>query len=88
MTWAEGACFTGLWKNDLRFMGEMKLQNGNYYRGPFLNDLPHGQGMLLMTSGTIFKGQFTNGSCSSLGRLMYPNGDIYFGQHRNFIKEG
>jgi len=79
MTWAEGAYFTGKWKNDMREYGELRLQNGNFYRGPFMNDLPHGFGILLMTSGNIFKGEFTNGSCSSLGRLLYPNGNIYFG---------
>lgn len=36
ITWAEGAYFTGLWKNDMRYKGDIKMQNGNIYRGPFL----------------------------------------------------
>jgi len=31
MTWADGASFTGTWKNDMRFKGEMKFINGAIY---------------------------------------------------------
>lgn len=38
MSWADGSVFTGLWKNDKRIEGEMKMQNGNYYKGSFKDD--------------------------------------------------
>lgn len=31
MTWADGSKFMGLWKHDMRILGEMKMQNGNVY---------------------------------------------------------
>jgi 1-phosphatidylinositol-4-phosphate 5-kinase len=79
MTWMDNSIFTGLWKNDKRIEGEIKMQNGNSYKGTFKNDLIHGYGRLLISSGTIFEGEFTNGHCSSVGKLLYSNGDCYFG---------
>ena len=38
MSWADGSVFTGLWKNDKRIEGEMKMQNENYYKGSFKDD--------------------------------------------------
>lgn len=88
ITWADGTCYSGLWKNDQRIEGEMKMQNGNYYRGAFKDDKIHGYGKMLIVSGIIFEGDFVNGHCAPVGKLMYPNGDIYFGQHKSFVKEG
>ena len=88
ITWADGSNFCGLWKNDMRLDGDMKMQNGNLYKGTFKNDKIHGYGKLMLTSGIIFEGLFEQGYCSSVGKLMYSNGDIYFGQHKAFVKEG
>jgi hypothetical protein len=33
MTWADGAIYTGTWKNDMRYNGEMKFINGTIYQG-------------------------------------------------------
>ncbi len=88
MTWADGSVYAGLWKNDKRIDGEMKMQNGNSYKGQFTNDEIHGYGRLLIPSGVIFEGEFCHGHCAAVGKLLYPNGDCYFGQHKEFVKEG
>ncbi len=89
MVWTDGSVFTGLWKNDMRLQGQMKMSNGNTYKGSFVDDKIHGEGILLISAtGAIFQGKFNKGICASIGKLMYPNGDLYFGQHRAFIKEG
>jgi hypothetical protein len=84
MTWADGSKFTGNWRYDQRQEGEMRFQNGNTYRGTFVNDKLHGKGAILLTTGTIFEGQFNQGVCESIGKLMYTNGDVYLGQHKSF----
>jgi len=88
MTWADGSTYTGLWKNDKRINGEMKMQNGNIYRGTFSNDKINGHGKLLIPTGLIFEGEFIDGHCASVGKLLYANGDCYFGQHKAFVREG
>lgn len=88
LTWIDGAIFEGLWKNDNRIEGEMRMQNKLIYRGPIKEDRIHGYGRLLLTNSIVFEGYFKNGFCSSVGKLLYPNGDLYYGQHKGFIKEG
>jgi hypothetical protein len=89
MTWSDGSHFQGIWRNDKRHEGEMKMANGNIYRGPFIDEKYHGSGMLLLQrENVIFQGQFTEGKFSSVGKLLYNNGDVFYGQHKQFIREG
>lgn len=88
MTWMDGARFKGVWRNDMRAEGEMRMTNGNIYIGGFDNDKFHGAGRLLLNTGLIFDGSFDHGICAPVGKLLYPNGDIYYGQHKGFVREG
>lgn len=42
LTWGDESSFTGIWKNDMRFEGEMRNSNGIMYIGKFENDKPQG----------------------------------------------
>lgn len=42
ISWIDGSQFTGIWKNDQRHEGEMRMANGSVYKGQFLNDKVHG----------------------------------------------
>lgn len=85
-----GSVFRGLWKNDMREYGEMRMgPNGNIFIGGFKNDKFHGMGRLLIANTSlIFEGLFHQGVCSAVGKLLYPNGDMYYGQHKSFSREG
>jgi hypothetical protein len=51
------------------------LQNGDFYNGQLVNDLPHGLGILKSVhQGTSYRGQFVNGLKSGEGELEYKNG--------------
>lgn len=57
ITWTDGTYFDGLWKNDMRFDGELCMSNGLIYKGTFVNDLPDSKsGRLVLQAGTIFEG--------------------------------
>lgn len=90
MKWQnDGSMYRGLWKNDMRENGEMRMANGNIYIGGFKNDKFHGMGRLLIANtGLIFEGLFNLGVCSPVGKLLYINGDMYYGQHKSFSREG
>jgi hypothetical protein len=88
ITWVDGTSFTGTWRYDQRFEGEMRFNNGNSYEGKFLNDKLHGFARVYLATGVIFEGNFDQNQCDGVGKLLYPNGDIYFGQHKGFGKDG
>ena len=88
LTWADGTVFTGIWKNDNRHKGKMRMAHGNTYIGYFQDDKLQGLAKLLLGREVIFEGNFDKGICSSVGKLLYPNGDIYYGQHKLFTREG
>lgn len=80
MIWADGAVFTGTWKNDERFYGKMILSNGCVYIGGFVNDKFEGDNeRLLMPNMLIYQGQFNQGKTCPIGMLLYSNGDIFYG---------
>lgn len=86
MIWADGACFEGTWKNDMRLEGTMIMgQSGWVYRGKFKRDQFHDKdGLLMMPSMTIYQGKFHYNKTAAIGLLLYPNGSIYYGQHQQF----
>ena len=64
----------------MRSEGEMKMHNGDIYRGPFNDDKFSGMGMLLLQrEHIIFQGNFKDGKFPPVGKLLYINGDVYFG---------
>jgi hypothetical protein len=63
MRWADGSCYRGSWRNDMRHEGEMKMANGNVYIGRFKDDKFNGQSRLLLATGLIYEGSFNAGVC-------------------------
>jgi hypothetical protein len=78
--------YKGLWHNDQRVKGWIRLQDGTEYDGEWMNDVMHGHGRLTFKSSgkndsrIVYEGKFVNGSQQSEGKLFYPNGDFYLGQ--------
>lgn len=56
MVWADGSCFEGIWKNDLRNTGTQVMgQSGWVFKGKFKNDKFHDKnGILLIPTMTIY----------------------------------
>jgi len=78
----------GLYSGDLKFGvmregdGENEWPNGDRYKGQWLNDSPHGKGLMLRSSKETYQGLFEFGQYSGLGDLKTVTGERYLGQFR------
>ncbi len=89
ITWmCDATQFKGTWKNGRRHQGIFRMQDGvvnglkysKKYDGPWVKDLPHGQGTLILGDRRIYKGEFTEGTCPNYGQIIERNGGIYTGE--------
>ena len=92
MTWGnsrgsnEGEIYKGLWHNDRRIKGWIRMADGTLYDGEWKDDMMHGSGRLTFkpetngSKGIIYEGRFVEGIQECEGKLIYPNGDLYKGQ--------
>jgi hypothetical protein len=90
MTWGnnqkDGEIFKGIWHNDQRVKGYLKMIDGSEYDGGWKGDVFHGFGRLTFKpekkgeQGVVYEGNFINGVQDREGKLLFPNGDTYFGQ--------
>jgi hypothetical protein len=72
MIWSDGTVYKGLWHNDQRVKGKLKMKNGAIYKGEFKNDLFHGKGKLSIKHYEIeFFGIFENGIRPDHGTIRY-----------------
>jgi hypothetical protein len=62
-TW-DGGCY-----------GEFTYNEGNTYKGKFVNGEPHGEGSSLMPNGDGYKGQWQNGLPNGTGIYISDNGN-------------
>ena len=44
--------------------------NGNFYKGSFINGLPHGSGEMVLPEGDIYNGDFKKGMKHGEGKLI------------------
>lgn len=64
----EGEMYKGLWHNDYRVKGWIRLQDGTVFDGEWRNDVWHGQGRLTFkpdgkdAKGIIYEGLFIDGT--------------------------
>ena len=58
------------------------------YVGSFLNDLPHGHGVVTLQSGDVFKGEFVQGRPSGVGEFVTAKGDATSGRFDCFGATG
>ena len=63
--------------------------NGDYYIGPFINNLPNGQGKTFTKNGKVrYQGNFVNGCLQGKGKLYFDNDEYYEGDFLNNVKHG
>ena len=84
---ADGGRYVGSWKND-RMEGdecsEYFFASGDYYRGQFKFDCPHGNGeATYAATGTRFKGNFKNGLPCGRGVMIKSDGTELEGTWRD-----
>jgi len=74
--------------SDMRIV--LVLQYGPYafYDGDYLNNLPHGQGLMKYRDGKLYRGEWKDGDRHGFGKLLYPNGDSYNGSWEAGKKSG
>jgi hypothetical protein len=64
-------------------------ENGDYYIGEMLNNIPNGKGIKYNKYGSIiYEGEIINGKAEGKGKLNYQNGYYYVGQWSNDKKNG
>lgn len=80
MRWSDGSEFEGLWVNDERVNGTMRMIDGTLYTGNFKNDKLEGPGRLKTVTGEVFDGVFVGGKCPKQGKLTFEDGSVYFGE--------
>lgn len=73
MTWGnsrgsnEGEIYKGLWHNDRRIKGWIRMADGTLYDGEWKDDMMHGSGRLTFkpetngSKGIIYEGRFVEG---------------------------
>ena len=66
----------------------MKMQNGDMYKGDFLNDHFHGNGVYHCANGDHYVGEFRNGKKEGKGKWTGVDKDIYIGDFKNDLFHG
>ena len=80
MQYANGSTFTGIWKNDKRYKGELTEGNNQSYKGKFHNNMYHGPGELTLSNGTVLKGEFDHGFLTNPATIEFSDGRIFTGE--------
>ena len=70
--------------------GKLKMRDGSYYEGEFLNGEIHGTGTRLWShTNNIYQGQFDQGEMNGMGVMTYgESGDVYEGHWVDNKAEG
>ena len=79
--------------------GIMRFENGDVYKGSWMNDMLHGEGVMTFKSGDVYEGAwFKNmmttgkdpdtGKPTDIGVLKFHNGDVYEGEFKCGMFEG
>jgi hypothetical protein len=57
----------------------IRLANLDFYKGEWVNNLRHGQGMTMSLNGEKYMGYYKNDKRHGHGRCIYASGDVYEG---------
>ena len=57
-------------------MGQIRLENGDIYKGNFRNDVRHGSGICQFKSGALYRGEFKDDKPNGLGILYSGKNEI------------
>nr|XP_043640084.1 phosphatidylinositol 4-phosphate 5-kinase 9-like [Erigeron canadensis] len=72
---------------DFRF-GELKPQNGEFYSGYLLGNVPEGSGKYVWASGCKYEGEWRRGIRHGYGKLHWPSGAYYEGDFTGGYMQG
>nr|XP_043627884.1 phosphatidylinositol 4-phosphate 5-kinase 9-like [Erigeron canadensis]XP_043627892.1 phosphatidylinositol 4-phosphate 5-kinase 9-like [Erigeron canadensis] len=68
--------------------GELKLQNGEFYSGSLLGNVPEGLGKYVWASGCNYDGEWRRGIWHGYGKLHWPSGTYYEGEFTGGYMQG
>jgi len=77
-----------LQKDDVRVLRYQVEGVELVYKGEFVENKKHGQGVLTWPDGRQYEGQFVNDEFHGQGTMSWPDGCKYVGQYANGQKEG
>ena len=76
------------YKNKPNGEGEYYWQNGDHYKGDFVNGLRHGYGVMKYVNGTQYSGEYRNDKKCGLGQQIFEDGIVYVGNYENDLRHG
>lgn len=82
---AKGKCLQG---DCLNGYGLYVFENGEKYKGNWLNGLFHGKGEYYYASGNFYQGTFFEGLRHGIGNFKWSDGTSYYGDYKNDVREG
>jgi hypothetical protein len=89
MTFADGAKYTGDWKNDkYDGLGTLTFANGQKYVGSFKAGMFNGKGTYTFPSGERFVGQFVDDKRNGYGTIYFADGRKYEGNFADGKQDG
>ncbi|PWA67410.1 phosphatidylinositol-4-phosphate 5-kinase, core [Artemisia annua] len=69
-------------------VGELKLQNGEFYSGSLLGNVPEGSGKYVWSTGCVYEGEWRRGIWHGHGKLHFPSGANYEGEFSHGYMQG
>ncbi|XWS57011.1 hypothetical protein CRYUN_Cryun09bG0134900 [Craigia yunnanensis] len=67
---------------------EKLLPKGDFYRGQWCDNLPHGNGKFLWTDGCMYVGEWFKGKTMGKGKFSWPSGATYEGEFKSGFMDG
>lgn len=87
----DGSVYVGQWvkgKRQSDVAAQWTKPDGSEYRGTYLNDMKHGNGILRYRNGSIYTGEFAKGLEHGRGTIDYENGSKFDGKFRFGKRDG
>lgn len=70
------------------YHAERVLPNGDYYKGEWADNFPHGKGKYIWTDGCIYVGEWFKGKTMGKGKFSWPSGPSYEGEFKSGYMDG
>ena len=77
-------------RNNCKYInGKYIYDDGKYFIGEYINNIPNGKGIKYYKNGNIlYEGNFINGKFEGNGKVIFDNGLYYIGQFKNGLRNG
>ncbi|XP_057524974.1 phosphatidylinositol 4-phosphate 5-kinase 6-like [Amaranthus tricolor] len=70
------------------YHSEKVFNNGDFYFGQWVDNLPHGHGKFVWNDGCIYVGEWKKGKTMGKGRFTWPTGSNYEGEFKRGYMDG